>query len=89
MEEYRKKINEVDFAIIKLLAKRRELSKEIVRLKSQNGVRDKNRENELISKLIKLGEKEGLNAKFVTKIFKEIIDDSVNLQSEILRSKKE
>ena len=91
MEEYRKKINKVDSEIIKLLAKRRELSREIVNLKNQKqgSVRDKNREKELLTQLVELGKKEGLDSDFVTKVFHEIIDDSVKLQNKILNRERE
>ena len=59
MEEYRKKINKIDSELIKLLAKRRDLSREIIRLKNENksSIRDKAREKELLTQLIELGEK--------------------------------
>ncbi len=89
MEEYRKKINKIDSEIIKLLAKRRDLSREIIRLKNetQGSIRDKAREKELLTQLIELGEKEGLDSNFVKKVFHEIIDDSVKLQNKILKQK--
>ncbi len=90
MEEHRKKINKVDSEIIKLLAKRRDLSREIIRLKneSQSTIRDKAREKELFTQLVELGKKEGLDSDFVTKVFHEIIDDSVKLQNKILNQAK-
>ncbi len=89
MEEHRKKINKVDSGIIKLLAKRRELSREIIRLKneSRSSIRDKDREKELLTKLVELGKKEGLDSDFITKVFHEIIDDSVKLQNKISTGK--
>ncbi len=89
MEKYRKKINKVDSEIIKLLAKRRELSREIIRLKNeiQSSIRDIAREKELLTQLIELGKKEGLDSEFVKKVFHEIIDDSVKLQNKILKEK--
>ena len=90
MEEYRKKINKVDSEIIKLLAKRRDLSREIIRLKneSQSTIRDKTREKELLTQLVELGKKVGLDSDFVTKVFHEIIDDSIKLQNKILNREK-
>ena len=89
MEEHRKKINKVDSEIIKLLAKRRDLSREIIHLKnkSQSTIRDKAREKELLTQLVELGKREGLDSEFVTKVFHEIIDDSVKLQNKILNRK--
>ena len=89
MEEYRKKINKVDSEIIKLLAKRRDLSREIIRYKNEakSSIRDKTREKELLAHLTDLGEKEGLDSNFVKKVFHEIIDDSVKLQNTILKQR--
>ena len=89
MEEYRKKINKVDSEIIKLLAKRRDLSREIIRYKNEakSSIRDKTREKELLAHLTDLGKGEGLDSNFVKKVFHEIIDDSVKLQNKILKQK--
>lgn len=90
MEEYRKRINKVDSEIIKLLARRRDLSRLIIRLKneSQSSIRDKAREKELLIQLVKLGKKEGLDSEYVTKVFHEIIENSVQLQNKILSRKR-
>jgi chorismate mutase/prephenate dehydratase len=86
MDKQRKKINDIDTEIIKLLAKRRNLSKEIVNFKneSKSSIRDKSREKELLTQLIMEGKKSGLDSYFVSKVFHEIIDDSVNLQNKIV-----
>ena len=86
MEEQRKKISKVDSEIIKLLAERRDLSREIISLKNekQSLIRDKSREKELLTKLVELGKKAGLDSYFVTKVFHEIIDDSIQLQNKIV-----
>lgn len=87
MEEYRKKITKVDSEIIKLLARRRELSRKIIHFKNetQSSIRDKTREKELLAQLIELGKQEGLDSNFIRKVFQEIIDDSVKLQNKILK----
>jgi chorismate mutase/prephenate dehydratase len=86
MDKQRNKINDIDTEIIKLLAKRRNLSKEIISFKNENksSIRDKSREKELLTQLIKEGKKSGLDSYFVSKVFHEIIDDSVNLQNKIV-----
>ncbi len=86
MDKQRKKINDIDSEIIKLLAKRRNLSKEIISFKNENksSIRDKSREKELLTQLIKEGKKSGLDSYFVSKVFHEIIDDSINLQNKIV-----
>jgi chorismate mutase/prephenate dehydratase len=86
MDKQRQKINDIDTEIIKLLAKRRNLSKEIINFKNENktSIRDKSREKELLTELIREGKKSGLDSYFVSKVFHEIIDDSVNLQNKIV-----
>jgi chorismate mutase/prephenate dehydratase len=86
MDKQRKKINDIDSEIIKLLAKRRNLSKEIVSFKNENksSIRDKSREKELLTQLIREGKKSGLDSYFVSKVFHEIIDDSIKLQNKIV-----
>lgn len=86
MEEEREQINEIDSQIIKLLADRRKLSKEIISLKNEKhtSIRDKSREKELLTKLIEAGRKAGLDSYFVTKVFHEIIDDSISIQNKFV-----
>ncbi len=86
MKELREKINAIDENIINLLAERRQLSLEVVKYKEKNEspIRDKEREEELLTALILKGKKLGLEANYITKIFYEIIDDSVRLQNSYL-----
>jgi chorismate mutase/prephenate dehydratase len=59
----RENINKVDESLIKLLSKRRDLSKGVILAKenSQSPIRDQKRESDLLNRLIKLGKKEGLD----------------------------
>ncbi|MFH0733326.1 MAG: bifunctional 3-deoxy-7-phosphoheptulonate synthase/chorismate mutase [bacterium] len=86
MKEIREQINTLDDQLLQLLAERRKLSVEVIKYKEQNAspIRDKDREEEILSNLIVHGKKAGLDANYVTKIFYEIIDDSVRLQNNYL-----
>lgn len=86
MQEVRNKINQIDEQILKILAERRRLSIEIVKLKNQDNslIRDKAREKELLTHLIEKGRELGLESHYVSKIFYEIIDDSVKLQNDFV-----
>lgn len=83
MQEKREKINSIDLQIIRLLAERREFSLELVKLKneSNSSIRDRNREKKLLTKLIEAGREVGLESHYVSKIFQEIINDSIKLQN--------
>ena len=85
----RDKINQLDSGLIKLLAQRRKLSKEVIVVKenSNKPIRDQQREAELLNRLIKAGKKEGLDSHFLSKIFYEIIEDSVRLQQNFVQTK--
>jgi chorismate mutase/prephenate dehydratase len=88
MEEIRNKINQIDEQFLKLLSERRKLSLEIVKLKNQekSSIRDRKREKELLTRLIETGRKYGLDSHYVSKIFYEIIDDSVKLQNKFVQN---
>jgi chorismate mutase/prephenate dehydratase len=82
----RRDINRVDEELLSLLARRRGLSQEMARAKAQgSSIRDPKREEELLVRLIRAGREAGLDAHFVTKVFHEIIDDSIRLQQEYLQ----
>ncbi|MFH1195616.1 MAG: bifunctional 3-deoxy-7-phosphoheptulonate synthase/chorismate mutase [bacterium] len=83
---YRKKVNEIDGGIIKLLSERRQLSFKIVEAKNEIHIpiRDQEREAELLNRLIETGKKFGLESSYVMKLFYEIIDDSLRIQQSYL-----
>ncbi|MCX6174566.1 MAG: bifunctional 3-deoxy-7-phosphoheptulonate synthase/chorismate mutase [Ignavibacteriales bacterium] len=89
ISKLREKINQLDSELIKLLADRRMLSREVILAKenSQKPIRDQQRESELLNRLIKIGKKEGLDSHFLTKVFYEIIEDSVRLQQNYVQTK--
>lgn len=92
IEELRKKINLVDANLIDLLAQRRELSKNVIQDKNVNNnpIRDEKREEELLNRLVELGKEKGVDQHFLTKVFYEIIEDSIRLQqSHVLNPSKE
>ena len=89
ISQIRENINKVDEDLIKLLSKRRDLSKGVILAKenSQSPIRDQKRESDLLNRLIKLGKKEGLDSHYLTKVFYEIIEDSVRLQQNYIQNK--
>jgi chorismate mutase / prephenate dehydratase len=87
----RNKINSIDSEIINLLANRRKLSKEVIIAKEQNHnpIRDQKREADLLDRVMKVGKKTGLDAHFVSKVFYEIIEDSVRYQQNFVQKSTE
>ncbi|MCB0730033.1 MAG: bifunctional 3-deoxy-7-phosphoheptulonate synthase/chorismate mutase [Ignavibacteriae bacterium] len=88
IDNIREKINNVDSEILKLLANRRKLSEDVINTKveSDKPIRDTDRETELLSSIISKGKEIGLDSHYVSKIFYDIIDDSVRLQQNHFRS---
>lgn len=86
MKEIREKVNHIDEQIIKLLSERRNLSLQIVKFKNEekSTIRDRDREKELLTRLIENGRQVGLDTHYVSKIFQEIISDSVKLQNQFV-----
>jgi len=69
----------VDERIIEALANRRKLAEQIIQAKGLTGtpIRDFSREEQLLADLIAKGRNQGLDAHLVTRVFHEIIDDSI------------
>ncbi|HAB53377.1 MAG TPA: 3-deoxy-7-phosphoheptulonate synthase [Ignavibacteriales bacterium] len=90
MKEVREKVNQIDEQILKLLAERRELSLKVVKLKNEQKsfIRDKVREKELLTRLIERGREIGLDSHYVSKIFYEIVSDSVKLQNQFVQAEE-
>ncbi len=86
IETIRNEIDEVDDRLLEILAARRELVGRVIQAKNQQGapLRDELREERLLSALIGKGRAHGLDAHFVTRVFHEIIDDSVRSQQAYL-----
>jgi len=82
LEKIRGEINSVDERILKALADRRKLAGKVIEAKDQLGspIRDSVREDQLLTNLIARGRSQGLDAHLVTRVFHEIIDDSIRSQ---------
>ena len=87
LKKFRDGINAIDDQILDLLARRRTLVASVVELKEREDLqlRNAHREEQLLARLIANGRKLGLDAHAVTKIFHEIIDDSVRSQQLFLQ----
>ena len=86
MKEIREQINNIDEQLLKLFSERRKLSLEIIKLKNidNSSIRDREREKKLLTRLIEIGREYGLDSFYVSKIFNEIINDSVQLQNKFV-----
>lgn len=86
LDAVRKRITQLDSDLLKLLAERRTLTNEVAETKIRHHipVRDQKREEELLVRLIKQGQTEGLDPHYVTQIFHVIIEDSVLNQQAML-----
>ena len=88
LDALRKDISQLDEQLLLLFAKRRELVRDVASMKTKHGIklRDKVRENALLSQLIRLGKEKNLDSHFILDIFHRIIDDSLQVQESFLQS---
>jgi monofunctional chorismate mutase len=77
IDRIRKKIDKINLELLKLIAKRFEITDEIVYIKKQKGIKilDKKREKEQIKELKKDAEKINIDPKLIEKILKLIIKE--------------
>lgn len=88
LNEIRKEITTLDKELLSLFAQRRALTLNVAKSKVQQvrPIRDQQREQALLIRLIKQGKTLGLDAHYVTSIFQTIIEDSVLNQQAYLQS---
>ncbi|MCB0352242.1 MAG: bifunctional 3-deoxy-7-phosphoheptulonate synthase/chorismate mutase [Bdellovibrionales bacterium] len=88
VKELRQEIDSIDETILQLLSRRREKSREVAKKKadSEAPLRDQSREQQLLVDRIRRGKEQDLDRHFVTRIFHEIIEDSLRQQHQLFRS---
>ncbi|MGM0575109.1 MAG: prephenate dehydratase domain-containing protein [Myxococcota bacterium] len=91
LSELRRRIDEVDRAIVEALAERRSVVSEVAGYKKEGAsfLRDRAREEEHLGELVELGRDLGLDGFFVTEVFRQILDHSVRVQQELLTERPE
>ncbi|MEW6981600.1 prephenate dehydratase [Colwelliaceae bacterium 6471] len=87
LNKIREDITQLDQQLLELFAKRRALTLNVAKSKAHQirPVRDQQREQELLIRLIKQGKTLGLDAHYVTSVFQTIIEDSVLNQQAYLQ----
>ncbi|TKB49349.1 chorismate mutase [Ferrimonas sediminicola] len=90
LNKIRTDINQVDSDLLALLARRRQLTLNVARSKEIDlkPVRDQEREQQLLEKLVALGKEQGLDAQYVVRLFQTIIEDSVLRQQAWLQGRQ-
>lgn len=87
LPELREQIDALDLELLSLLAKRRVLAIDVARSKIglRRQIRDKERESDLLERLVIAGKKLALDRSYITRIFQMIIEDSVLTQQKVLQ----
>lgn len=82
----RQKLDEIDKTIIKALAERQDLVKEVASLKidREAGIRDMEREEQLLNRIRSFAREFGLDRYYAEHLFREIITNSVRFQTHSL-----
>lgn len=86
----RSSINRIDSELLNLLSERRKLSLKIIKEKKRESkpVREREREKEVLKRILILAKKKNLNKELVLKIFNEIIEDSVSFQESFIKKEE-
>jgi chorismate mutase len=86
LEELRHKIDGFDSELLDLFEKRMEVVKQIGQHKKENDIRilQTNRWDAIIEAAVKTGATKGLSEEFITRIFKAVHQESINIQENIL-----
>ena len=84
---YREQINQLDNELLELLSERMKIVKKIGQIKKQNGVAvlQTKRWQEILNNVIEKGKKLDLSDRFIKKIFKEIHQESIEKQEQVLK----
>ncbi|MFH2204743.1 MAG: prephenate dehydratase [Elusimicrobiota bacterium] len=81
LKNLRGEIDKADDRILQALAARRKLTDRVLRAKSKKtSLRDVRREERILNRLTREGRRHGLDAHLVTRVYQEIIDDSLRTQ---------
>lgn len=86
LDSIREKLDEIDRTILEALAQRQGLVKEVseLKLKNEKGIRDLEREEQLLNRIRDLAHDVGLDRYFAEHLFREIITNSVRFQTHSL-----
>jgi chorismate mutase / prephenate dehydratase len=86
LHSIRDRLDDIDKRIIKALAQRQQVVKEVAALKLANnsGIRDLEREEKLLNKIRDFANEEGLDRYYAEHLFREIITNSVRYQTHSL-----
>jgi len=86
LDEIRKQIDRIDHDIIVLLAERLALMPDVAKYKIENKISryQPEREEKILNKKTKMGEKHNLEKEYVEDIFKRIIEESHIIQKKIM-----
>jgi chorismate mutase/prephenate dehydratase len=86
LEAIRKRLDDIDRSILKALAERQDLVKEVstFKLSTNTGIRDMEREERLLNKIRDIAAEVGLDRYYAEHLFREIITNSVRYQTHSL-----
>ena len=87
LEELRKEIDKVDDELVSLLSKRKELIKEVAKIKKESNkpIFDKNREQQLLEKIKSNAKEKNLDVEFIYSVYNIILRNSKEEQEKLIK----
>ncbi|HCM75344.1 MAG TPA: 3-deoxy-7-phosphoheptulonate synthase [Cytophagales bacterium] len=91
LEQLREKIDQIDQELVEILSMRKQLIEKIGDYKKENNVTvfQLERWNEILNSRTDWGQSKNLSAKFIQEIYRAIHDESIRIQTEIMRKETE
>ncbi len=91
LDEVRKHIDRIDNVLINTLSERMSMMPIIARFKQGQGIPiiDEKRERQIMAKLLKFADEQGLNRGFVEEVFLSIFNEAKRIQSETINRRSD
>ncbi len=88
MEDYRTRIDAVDERLVGVLAERMALVREVAVYKKEHGVdvHQPDRMRQLFARVRELGDPKGLDPDFVEQLYRDIVDEAMRIEHEVMGS---
>ncbi|MEO1269621.1 MAG: prephenate dehydratase domain-containing protein [Myxococcota bacterium] len=91
LKAIRTRLDALDRGLVQALAERDQLVQDVAQLKAEGTdfIRDRNREEELLTRVVAEAQQHGLSSEYITRLFRDILDHSVRRQQRLVSEMQE
>lgn len=86
MEDFRTRIDAIDERLVRVLAERMALVREVAVYKKEHGVdvHQPGRMRQLFARVRELGDPKGLDPDFIEQLYRDIVDEAMRIEHEVM-----